>query len=186
MPVTLNSTGISFSDGNSQNTVASGGVSSWTRTTINSGSGTRTPPANSILSIAGVGGGGGGGEGWQSRSGGPGGGAWGVFPKSTIPSWSYSLGAGGNPGRNPTNPSTPLGNPGGNSNAGPLFANGGGGAWALVQPSPSSDGPPGNGGVNPGNVMGIGGIGPEFGSIFGGSGTPTTGQAGKHVIDDLN
>ena len=37
MPVTLNSTGISFSDGNSQNTVASGGLAGdFTRSTFNS------------------------------------------------------------------------------------------------------------------------------------------------------
>ena len=102
MPVTLNSTGISFSDGNSQNTVASGGVSAMTETTYNSSS-NFSVPGNSVGVAVYVKGGGGGGSptgGPNNDPGGPGGmggSSFGLAPTNvvtgTVP---VTVGGGGN------------------------------------------------------------------------------------------
>lgn len=183
MAVTLTSSGITFSDGNSQNTVASGGVS---LNHTNTGSpGSYSKPGNSAGVLVGLYGGGGAGHNYMpngqpnnggQRQGGRGGGAFGFVPAPALgPSTPYTIGAGGN-GVGFLNRNG--GNNGGTSSFG-SFISAGGGNRALNVP-----GNPGNA-TTTGAIMGAQGLAnPTYGAGGNGSwtGTGGAGQPGRVII----
>lgn len=100
MPVTLTSTGITFSDGNSQNTAASAGAGiDGTNVQTFNNSTNAAFPSTATAVIGRVAGGGGGGSQWQGDgTGGVGGGAFGVAPRAALGSpFSITVGGGGAP-----------------------------------------------------------------------------------------
>lgn len=149
MPVTLTSTGITFSDGNSQNSQAAGGASTSSEQVFNS-SGTWNKPAGCIgaFAIAGGGGGGGGHRGpnqAQTLPGGSGGIAASYLSLSTLTAGSYpvTIGAGGNGQNWFQSSAAPAG---GASNFGGFVVGGGGnggrGAPGTLTPSVGAPGFP--------------------------------------------
>lgn len=171
MPVTLNSSGISFSDGNSQNSAASAGAGiQGTSITQYNSTTNLTFPSTSAAVIAKLGGGGGGGAHWTGFStGGTGGSAYGIVPRAAVGnSFNVTIGGGGSGiGGGQVGPSggaTYL------SSTNIVIANGGAGG----QGNTNARGATGSGGGNYGvQTTGVGGNG---------SGWQGRGQAGKALI----
>lgn len=191
MAVTLNSTGITFSDGNSQNSAVTGGVTGTYTSTVANNPGSVSLD-NSSLALIRLEGGGGGGS-WARRQGGLGGNASFVLSGDENGTLSYNVGAGGNPGSSPVGPPS-QGQPGGTTSAsGPsgTFASALGGQGARGgNPSPPAQATEKVGGFNIGSgadlVFGLeGGLDNRSPNASGNS-SNSSGQPGRIRIDRLS
>lgn len=169
MPVTLNSTGISFSDGNSQNTEAAAVNIGSTTVARNPGT---VPGGNLGYFVTLVGGGGGGSSGPGGQPGGGGGTGGGFISINDSANLPFNVGGGGSGG---TWNGGRVGSAGGASNAGGLTANGGNGGG----PAPNGGSAGNTGGFSTsGNAFAIGALPGSHPSY--GNGGPGNNQIGNN------